>query len=315
MKNLKLVNSLLLLLAACIWGVAFVAQSVAMDYVGPFTFSCVRFLLGGIVLLPVIFITSRSGAKRQSPDPAVDSDAAPVGTIASACSFWHRNRTLIISGILIGIALCIANNFQQVGIITTSAGKAGFITAFYIIFVPILSLLLGKKSRLTIWLSVLIALAGLYLLCVKEGFSVNRGDLLILVCAIVFSIHILIVDRVSPLVDGVKLSCIQFFVAGILSGIPMLLYEHPTLTQILNAKTSVLYAGIMSCGVAYTLQSIGQKNMNPTVASLILSMESVVSVIAGWLILGQSLSARELIGCALMFGAIVLAQLPERKRK
>lgn len=297
MTKQQLRNSILLLLAAIVWGVAFVAQSVAMDYVGPFTFSCVRFLIGGTVLLPVI-------AAMSAKNHHTTENHATGST-----------KTLFLGGICCGIALCIANNFQQVGIVTTSAGKAGFITAFYIVFVPILSLFFGKKSRLLIWLSVAVALVGLYLLCVTEGLSINHGDLYILVCAIIFSIHILIVDHFSPLVSGVKLSCIQFFVAGMISGILMLLFEEPSPAQLTAAAGSILYAGIMSCGVAYTLQIIGQKNMNPTIASLLLSMESVVSVLAGWIILNQGLSVREITGCILMFIAIILAQLPDRKSK
>lgn len=166
-----------------------------------------------------------------------------------------------------------------------------------------------------IWIAVILSLCGLYLLCLTpgEGFAIGKGELLVLVCAFLFSIHILVIDHFSPLVDGVKMSCIQFFVCGILSGIPALLLEKPDLTDILAAKVPVLYAGIMSCGVAYTLQIIGQKNMNPTVASLILSLESCISVIAGWLILGQNLNSREIGGCILMFGAIILAQLPQKE--
>ena len=304
MTKQQIRNSLLLLLAACVWGVAFVAQSVAMDHIGPFTFSCARFLLGGAVLLPVIGIFSLFQKKADTP----------VAPPSPRLSFWARNKNLIIGGVCCGTALCIANNFQQVGIVTTSAGKAGFITAFYIVFVPILSLFFGKKIRLVIWVSVALALGGLYLLCVTESFSINRGDIYIMICALIFSVHILIVDHFSPLVDGVKLSCIQFFVAGILSAVPMLLFENPSFAQLQAASVSILYAGIMSCGVAYTLQVVGQKNMNPTIASLTLSLESVVSVLAGWIILDQALSTREIIGCVLMFAAIILAQLPEKTR-
>jgi len=297
MKKQQIRNSILLLLAATIWGVAFVAQSVAMDYIGPFTFNCIRSLLGGAVLLPVIGIFSISKKEKNEK---------------SNGSFFKRNRTLIIGGLCCGLALCIASNLQQIGIVTTSAGKAGFITAFYIIFVPIVNLFFGKKSSFLIWISVALALVGLYLLCITESLSINQGDLYLLLCAIVFTIHILVIDHFSPLVDGVKMSCIQFFVSGILSAIPMFLFEEPSFTQLKAASVSILYAGIMSCGVAYTLQIVGQKNMNPTIASLILSLESVVSVLAGWVILHQTLSVREIIGCILMFGAIIFAQLPAK---
>lgn len=300
MKKQQIRNSILLLLAATIWGVAFVAQSVAMDYIGPFTFNCIRSLLGGAVLLPVIgiFSISKKEKSEKSEEP-----------------FFKRNRTLIIGGLCCGLALCIASNLQQIGIVTTSAGKAGFITAFYIVFVPIVNLFFGKKSSFLIWISVALALVGLYLLCITESLSINQGDLYLLLCAIVFTIHILVIDHFSPLVDGVKMSCIQFFVSGILSAIPMFLFEEPSFTQLKAASVSILYAGIMSCGVAYTLQIVGQKNMNPTIASLILSLESVVSVLAGWVILHQTLSVREIIGCILMFGAIIFAQLPAKPAK
>ncbi len=297
MKKQQIRNSILLLLAATIWGVAFVAQSVAMDYIGPFTFNCIRSLLGGAVLLPVIGIFSISKKEKNEK---------------SNGSFFKRNRPLIIGGLCCGLALCIASNLQQIGIVTTSAGKAGFITAFYIVFVPIVNLFFGKKSSFLIWISVALALVGLYLLCITESLSINQGDLYLLLCAIVFTIHILVIDHFSPLVDGVKMSCIQFFVSGILSAIPMFLFEEPSFTQLKAASVSILYAGIMSCGVAYTLQIVGQKNMNPTIASLILSLESVVSVLAGWVILHQTLSVREIIGCILMFGAIIFAQLPAK---
>ena len=220
-------------------------------------------------------------------------------------------KTLVIGGVCCGVALCLASNFQQFGIQYTTVGKAGFITACYIIIVPILGLFLKKKCSPVIVGAVGLSVVGLYLLCMTGGeLAVNKGDLLMLVCALLFSVHIIIIDFFSPVVDGVKMSCIQFFVCGAISGIGMLIYETPDMGQILAAWAPVLYAGVMSCGVAYTLQIIGQKGMNPTVASLILSLESSISVLAGWAILGQRLSARELAGCALMFGAIILAQLP-----
>ena len=218
-------------------------------------------------------------------------------------------------GIACGILLCIASNLQQFGIMYTSVGKAGFITAMYIVIVPVLGIFLGKKAGAKIWCGVVIAVAGLYLLCMTEsGFSIQKGDLLLMLCALIFSLHILTIDHFSPMVDGVKMSCIQFFTSGILSGIGMLLTETPRMTEILAAWMPILYAGVMSCGVAYTLQIIGQKGMNPTVASLILSLESVISVIAGWIILHETLSVKEMIGCVLMFAAIILVQLPEKNR-
>ena len=291
-------NSLLLLLTATIWGVAFVAQSVGMDYIGGFTFNAIRNIIGAITLVPVILIFSKQ-------DPAADQNPADR---------QKARKTLITGGICCGILLCLASNFQQFGIKYTTVGKAGFITACYIIIVPIIGIFLKKKCSPFIWIAVLLSLGGLYLLCISpgEGFSIGKGDTLVLICAVVFSFHILTVDHFSPLVDGVKMSCIQFLVCGILSGIPALIFENPNITNILQAWMPILYAGILSCGVAYTLQIVGQKGMNPTVASLIMSLESCISVIAGWLILGQNLSSREIFGCVLMFGAIVLAQLPQK---
>ena len=291
-------NSLLLLLTATIWGVAFVAQSVSMDYIGGFTFNAIRNIIGAITLVPVILIFSKQ-------DPAADQNPADR---------QKARKTLITGGICCGILLCLASNFQQFGIKYTTVGKAGFITACYIIIVPIIGIFLKKKCSPFIWIAVLLSLGGLYLLCISpgEGFSIGKGDTLVLICAVVFSFHILTVDHFSPLVDGVKMSCIQFLVCGILSGIPALIFENPNITNILQAWMPILYAGILSCGVAYTLQIVGQKGMNPTVASLIMSLESCISVIAGWLILGQNLSSREIFGCVLMFGAIVLAQLPQK---
>ena len=291
-------NSLLLLLTATIWGVAFVAQSVSMDYIGGFTFNAIRNIIGAITLVPVILIFSKQ-------DPAADQNPADR---------QKARKTLITGGICCGILLCLASNFQQFGIKYTTVGKAGFITACYIIIVPIIGIFLKKKCSPFIWIAVLLSLGGLYLLCISpgEGFSIGKGDTLVLICAVLFSFHILTVDHFSPLVDGVKMSCIQFLVCGILSGIPALIFENPNITNILQAWMPILYAGILSCGVAYTLQIVGQKGMNPTVASLIMSLESCISVIAGWLILGQNLSSREIFGCVLMFGAIVLAQLPQK---
>lgn len=291
-------NSLLLLLTATIWGVAFVAQSVSMDYIGGFTFNAIRNIIGAITLVPVILIFSKQ-------NPAADQNPADR---------QKARKTLITGGICCGILLCLASNFQQFGIKYTTVGKAGFITACYIIIVPIIGIFLKKKCSPFIWIAVLLSLGGLYLLCISpgEGFSIGKGDTLVLICAVVFSFHILTVDHFSPLVDGVKMSCIQFLVCGILSGIPALIFENPNITNILQAWMPILYAGILSCGVAYTLQIVGQKGMNPTVASLIMSLESCISVIAGWLILGQNLSSREIFGCVLMFGAIMLAQLPQK---
>ena len=318
MKKTTWRNPLLLLLTAVIWGVAFVAQSVGMDYVGPFTFNFVRCIIGGAVLIPCIFLldhirgSEETDAQSQKAAGIQGQKATGTKSQKTAVYTWHQ-RELYIGGICCGIALFAASNLQQFGIKYTTVGKAGFITAMYIVIVPLLGIFLKKAVGLQIWISVILAVAGLYLLCITEGFSIGGGDLLVMLCAVVFSLHILIIDYFSPRVDGVRMSCIQFFVCGLLSGIGMLFTEHFDLGAILQAWVPILYAGVLSCGVAYTLQIVGQKGMNPTVASLILSLESVVSVLAGWLLLGQKLSVRELSGCVLMFAAIILAQLPDRE--
>lgn len=296
-QQIPLKNSLLLLLTATIWGVAFVAQSVGMDYVGGFTFNMARSLIGSAVLLPVIWFMGRNSSKK-----------------AEEAQGSSSRKDLLWGGLACGILMCLASNFQQFGIKYTTVGKAGFITACYIVLVPILGLFLKKKCSPFIWLAVAMSVAGLYLLCITDGFSIGKGDILVLICAVLFSFHILVIDYYSPKVDGVKLSCIQFLVCGILSGIPALIFEKPEMCAVLTAWQPILYAGVMSCGVAYTLQIIGQKNMNPTVASLILSLESCISVLAGWVILGQQLSAREITGCVIMFAAIILAQLPQKEK-
>lgn len=222
---------------------------------------------------------------------------------------------LLAGGVCCGVCLFAASNFQQFGIRYTTVGKAGFITACYIVIVPVIGIFLKKACGRLLWVSVAMAVVGLYFLCMTETLTIGKGDFLVFICALLFSLHILVIDYFSPRTDGVKMSCIQFFVCGILSGIAMLFTEKPHLADIFAAWIPILYAGIMSCGVAYTLQIVGQKGMNPTVASLILSLESCISVLAGWLILGQKLSVRELSGCLIMFGAIILAQLPGKQEK
>lgn len=301
MKKLPWRNSLLLFLTALIWGVAFVAQSVGMDYVGAFTFSFSRCIIGGVVLIPCIWFLNRR--KEEEPEKKASEKKDKK----------EERRICVIGGVCCGIALFFASNLQQFGLKYTTVGKAGFITALYIILVPVLGLFMKKRVQGKVWISVTLAVAGLYLLCITDGFSLGTGDLLVLLCALMFSVHILVIDYFSPKTDGVKMSCIQFFVCGILSGIAMLIFEEPSLGALLQAWMPILYAGVLSCGVAYTLQIVGQKDMDPTVASLILSLESVVSVLAGWVLLGQRLSLREISGCVLMFAAIILAQLPGKK--
>lgn len=304
--NHKLKYNLLLMLAALIWGSAFVAQSVGMDYLGPFTFNCVRSFMGSIVLLPVIWFMDRQKKTEKAGITETEKTKAEgTGT--------EQRKTLLAGGLCCGVILTLSTSLQQIGIQYTSAGKAGFITALYILIVPILGMVLGKKVGIKTWIGVALAVVGMYLLCIKEGFSISYGDLMVLLCALVFSFHILAVDYFSPKVDGIKLSCIQFFVCGCISVFPMMLAEHPNPHQILQAWLPLAYAGVLSSGVAYTLQIITQKHLNPTVASLLMSLESVFAVLTGWLVLKERLSTKELLGCVLVFIAIILAQLPQKQ--
>ena len=290
-------NLFLLFVTAFIWGTAFVAQSVGMDHIGPFTFNAVRSLIGGIALLPVILLFNR----RKSPEQRQAERA--------------NRKTLLLGGVCCGLALGVASCLQQVGMQYTTVGKAGFITALYIVIVPILGLFLHKRVGAKLWVSVVVAILGLYLLCMSGSLRLAWGDFLVLLCALCFSVHIMVIDYFSTKVDGVAMSCIQFFVAAVFSAVCMLAVEGvPDPQAVVISWMPILYAGVLSSGVAYTLQIIGQKGVNPTMASLVLSLESVISVLAGWIILGQSMSPREILGCVLMFGAIVLAQLPERKK-
>lgn len=295
MKQLR--ANLLLLLTAMIWGAAFVAQSVSMDYVGPFTFLCTRSILGGVVLLPVIAVMG----KRKQEKSAEKSES---------------RRILLLGGICCGIMLFIGSALQQVGIQYTTAGKAGFITAMYMVLVPICGLFFGKRPGGKTWAAVVVALVGMYLLCLYgSGIqNLSKGDLLEMLCALGFTAHILVIDHFSPKVDGVKMSCIQFFVCGILAGIFMLILETPSWESIRAAAMPILYAGILSSGVGYTLQIVAQKDTQPTVASLLMSLESVFSLIFGWILLKEAMSGVELLGCVLMFAAIIWVQLPEKKK-
>lgn len=294
MKNISLKSSMLLFLAAFIWGVAFVAQSVGMDYMGPFSFNGARFLMGSVVLLPLVIY--RRQKNRKEGIPAADT------------------KITIKGGICCGLALCAAALLQQYGIMYTTVGKAGFITTLYIIMVPIFGIFLKKRVPGKVWIGAGIAAFGMYLLCMSERLALSKGDGLVFICAIIFSVHILVIDYFSPKADGVEISCIQFLTAGVIASIGALLFENPQLGQFIAGIIPLAYAGILSSGVAYTLQVVGQKNVEPTVASLILSLESVVSMLAGWVILHQALTGRELFGCVLVFAAVILVQLPDKKK-
>ncbi len=290
-KHLR--GNILLLITALIWGTAFVAQSEGMNYVEPFTYNAMRTLLGGFVLIPVI-AAFRHSERRRNTAP---KEKAPL-------------RTTVTGGILCGVLLCVASCFQQSGISMTTAGKAGFITALYIIIVPILEFLIYRRSAPMIWLCVIIAAAGFWLLCIKEGFTIGRGDLLVLCCTLFFALHIMVIDNFNARhADAMLMSCIQFFTAGILMLICMFLFECPSLESIWGARYTILYAGIMSSGVAYTLQILGQRDTEPAAATLLMSLESVFAALSGWLILHEALTLKELLGCVLVFAAVILAQL------
>ena len=315
-KTHKLRNTFFLFLTAMIWGAAFVAQSVSMDYIGPFTFICLRSVIGGLFLIPVIIVLDgiRKKSQNESADVVNSENILYIETEEKQRLSW-KNKQLIEGGIVCGIFLFFANCFQQTGIQYTTVGKAGFITTFYIIIVPLIGLFFKKYCGILTWIGVVIALAGLYFLCITQKLTIQRGDALILCCSVLYAGQILAIDHYNPFADGVKMSCIQFLTGGILGAVFMLLFENPSIAMILSAAGPILYTGIMSTGVGYTLQIVGQKGLNPTVAALILSLESVFSALSGYLFLHQVLTTRELIGCALMFIAIVLAQLPDIRRK
>lgn len=309
----------MLVLTAMVWGGSFVAQKSGMELIGPFAFNGIRTIIGGIVLIPLIMVLDRMKSKKQASAPAVKADAAD--SALSEADKKNEQKLLITGSICCGLALLVAGMLQQIGMMYTTAGKAGFITALYVVLVPIFGRILGKKIRPLIWLCVLASAFGLYLLCMPAsgGFGhINKGDLIVLACALCFAVHILLIDYFSPKVDGVRLSCIQFFIAGILCMIlmfpldPVLGYDIPSLSQLLDAWIPIVYAGALSCGAGYTMQIVAQADTDPAVASMILCLESVFAVIAGMLILGESLSLREAAGCIIMFAAILAAQLPAR---
>lgn len=293
----QLRQSFLLFLTATIWGSGFVAQSIGMDHVTPFTYTFFRTFIGAIVLLPVIYWLHQ----RKRSDQKQSERPAP----------HYQRKDLIIGSICCGICLVGGESFQQFGLVTTDAGKAGFITSLYIVFVPIFGLFLGKKLNRFIILGVLLSLFGFYLLCIKQSFTIEQGDFLILICAVVFCFHILTIDHFVAKCDGVLLSCGQFFAASAIALVLMLIFDYDVFSwaDVRAAALALLWSGVMSNGVAYTLQVIGQRGMNPTIATLILSLESVMAVVFGTLLLHESLTLREGIGCILILTAVIIAQL------
>ena len=301
MKKKTVRGNLLLLLTAFIWGSAFVAQSVGMDYVGPFTFNFMRNTIGGLVLIPCIALLNRIDPARRQAKSGEEREKV--------------RRVLFTGGLCCGAVLFVASSLQQFGLKYTAAGKAGFITALYIVFVPVLGIFLKKKISPAVWVAVGVSAVGLYLLSIQEDFTMGTGDIYVCLCAVCFAVHILVIDHFSPLVDGVKMSCIQFFTAGILSGVAALLFEKPVMGDILRCWLPILYAAILSSGVAYTLQIVAQRDVKPAAASLLMSMESVFAALSGAVLLHERFTVREITGCILVFGAVLLAQLPEMCRR
>lgn len=290
------------ILAAFIWGTAFVAQDLCADSIGTFAFNATRYFIAVLALLVVIAISDK--AKKNKPALTAEEKKA-------------ASKQLWLGGLCCGVALAIASNFQQAGLVAgTDAGKAGFITALYVVLVPVFGLFFKRKVSLPVWIAVVCSVVALYLLCIKGDFSLAAGDLLILVCAVCFAVHILVIDHFTAYCDGVKLSCLQFLFAGIISAVCMFLFEDVDFAAIWSCILPLLYVGIFSCGVGYTLQILAQKDSNPTVVTILLSLESVFAVIAGAIILHQQMTAREYIGCVVMFVAVILAQIqfPEKKK-
>ena len=281
-----------LLIAAVIWGGGFVAQSAGMDYIGPFTFSAARDAVGFFVLIPVLLLLTDGRGKSLPARLSV-------------------TRITLVGGIVNGLVLGVADTFQQVGLMMTTAGKAGFVTALYMVFTPLLGDFGGQRLTKRIAFCVLLAVIGFYFLCIAESFSLTFGDLLELACAVFFAVHILTIDHfLLKQADSVKMAWVQFASAFFFSGMLTVLFEHPTADAVWDARLPILYCGVLSSGVAYTLQIVGQKYTDPTIGTLIMSLESVFAVLFGWLVLGEVMTAREGLGCILVFAAIILSQLP-----
>lgn len=289
----------MLMLTALIWGSSFVAQSVGMESVEGFTFNGIRTLMGAVVLLPFILIRDRVQAKSMTAEQVRQRKAL--------------DRKTVRCGVILGVVFCAASNFQQFAFEYSTSGKIAFITALYMFFVPLLGLLLKKRVPVLTWICVIFGFVGLYFLCIDPANlgGINRGDFRAFICSVLFAVHILMIEKFAPDVDGVKLSWVQFVVSGAISCILMFIFENPRLDAIMTAIVPILYAGIMSCGLAYTFQIVGQKYTEATVASLIMCMESVFAVLAAAVILHESLSGREIIGCVIMFAAIILSEMSE----
>lgn len=295
MRNFFSKSNLLLILASIIWGCAFVAQNVGMNYIGPWTFSTIRFLIAGFSLLAIIPILDKKRTHVIRPKTK------------------EEKMKLLLGSVLCGLALSIGSIVQQIAMLTVPVAKAGFLTTLYVLFVPMITLLFGKKIPLKVWIGIAMALFGLYLLSMAGNLAIGIGEILLILAAFLFAIHIIIIGHFSTRVDPVRLSCGQLLIGGFATVIPMIVIEKPTIGSILAAYIPLLYTGIFSSCVAYTLQIFAQKEANPTIAGMLLSLESVFAALAGYLILHQVLNTRELIGCVVIFIAIVIAQLPNRR--
>ncbi len=299
----KFLGPLMLLLTALLWGIAFVAQSVGTEQAGPLTFNGVRTIIGAVCVLPVALFFRRKNEKKLTV-PKTEEEKK------------EDNRILLKAGVLCGLVLFCATNLQNLAFEYTDAGKIAFITSLYMLFVPVFGLVfLRKKVRAILWPCCAVGLLGMFLLCMGEAaHGINKGDVLTLACSVVFAVHILVVDRYVDRVDPVMMSCIQFFVAGTLTVICAFIFEEPSIAGIRACIGAILYAGICSSAIAYTLQIVGQKYTEATVATILLSMESVFGAISSAIILHETMTVREVIGCALMFVAIIVSQLPEKKK-
>jgi len=297
-KSSNIKGNLMIILATTIWGMGYVAQSSGMYHVDPLTFNALRFAIGGTVALgPTLFFLTRQKLTRQKK--ASQNASKPIAI----------NKNTIVSGFICGIVLCLAINLQQFGILFTSIANASFITALYVIMVPIASFIfLKKRAAVFVWISVGIALLGMYFLSLSGGLHINIGDILVFLCAIAFSVQILIVSYFSPKHNVIVLACVQFFVVSGISLLLALTFESPSIGDIVAATPYVLYTGVLSSGVAYVLQMKAQKTTDATIAAVLFSFEGVVAAMVGWLILNQFLTPRELLGCALIFIAILVAQ-------
>jgi drug/metabolite transporter (DMT)-like permease len=288
--NPKFRSDLILLLAAAIWGFAFVAQRVGMDFVGPFTFTAVRFSLGCLVLAPLLLFRNKYRFAQLSPAPP-------------------EKKKIVMFQLLLGIVLFGGISFQQYGLQFTTAGNAGFITGFYVVLVPIAGLFFGDRNRWSIWSGAVLALTGLFFLSIRRDFGINPGDYYVMICALFWTVHVMLVGYIAPRTDPVRTAVIQFLVCSVLSWIVAAAFEEIRLTSILDATWPILYGGIMSVGIGYTLQVVAQKTAHPAYASIILSLEAVFAVIGGWLILSEPMTGRILLGCSLMLAGMVLVQL------